>query len=439
MAARRVLVPKTEVRFLPPELPVRNYAPVIADLHAHYPMHLRPRIEGGIVKLVASAPGRWRALDAVRSFVIRTASLFGNYRRYDSGPRVTVPLMHSGGVGVALSALYSPFDEMDLAKKYGSPPDGSYFPTLLRQLSDVETEVANEQVGRARIAHDPDELERGLAAGEAVLIHCVEGGFHLGPTPEEIDANVTELAKRGCLYITLAHLFYRSVATNVNAIPFLPTSIYDRFFPMPPDTGLTDLGRAAVRAMVRERVIVDLSHMAERAIAEALDLLDELDPGREAPVIASHAGYRFGHDRYNLAPPTLERIAERDGIVGLILATHQAAEGLGHPDPPRGRPRGPLPPRRPHPRDHGLAPPHGHRHRLRRLHQADAPRPRGRGRHAPPRGRPPRPLRRGGRGRHRLRQRPAPRAHLLAGRAGGESAGGSGAASRSRIGSPRGR
>ncbi len=294
-------------------------------------MHLRPRIEGGIVKLVASAPGRWRALDAVRSFLIRTASLFGNYRRYDSGPRVTVPLLHSGGVGVALSALYSPFDEMDLAKKYGSPPDGSYFPTLLRQLEDVETEVANEQVGRARIAHDPDELERGLAAGEAVLIHCVEGGFHLGPTPEEIDANVTELARRGCLYITLAHLFYRSVATNVNAIPFVPTGIYDRLFPMPQDAGLTDLGRAAVRAMDRERVIVDLSHMDERAIAETLDLLDELDPERETPVIASHAGYRFGHDRYNLTPPTLQRIAERDGVVGLILATHQAADGLGHP------------------------------------------------------------------------------------------------------------
>jgi microsomal dipeptidase-like Zn-dependent dipeptidase len=304
---------------------------VIADLHAHYPMHTRPRIEGGIVKLVASAPGRWRALDAIRSAMIRTASLFGNYRRYDSGPRVTVPLLHSGGVGLVLSALYSPFDEMDLAKKYGSPPDGTYFPTLIRQLEDVEAEIEADQVGRARVAHDPDELERGIAAGEAVLVHCVEGGFHLGPTPDAIDANVAELARRGCLYITLAHLFYRSVATNVNAIPFLPTRVYDRFFPMPGDTGLTDLGRAAIRAMVREQVIVDLSHMDERAIGDTLDLLDEIDPERQAPVIASHAGYRFGDDRYNLTAPILERIADRDGVIGLILATHQAADGLGHP------------------------------------------------------------------------------------------------------------
>ena len=305
---------------------------MIADLHAHYQMHLRPRVKGVLVRLVASAPGRWSALDLVRSGLIRTASVFGNYQRYDSGPRVTVPLLHAGGVGVAFSALYSPFDEMDLAKRYGSPPDASCFPTLIRQLEDVEAEVASDHVGRAQVVHDPDELERVIAAGEVALIHCVEGGFHLGPTPDAIDASVSELAKRGCFYITLAHLFYRSVSTNVNAIPFLPTRIYDRFFPMPPDTGLTDLGRAAVRAMVRERVIVDLSHMDARAIDDTLGLLDGLDPAQEVPVIASHAGYRFGHEAYNLTPETLERIAARDGVVGIILATHQAADGLGHPN-----------------------------------------------------------------------------------------------------------
>jgi microsomal dipeptidase-like Zn-dependent dipeptidase len=305
---------------------------VIADLHAHYPMHLRPKVRGSIVKLVASAPGRWRTLDAIRSFLIRAVSRVGNYQRYDSGPRVTVPLLHGGGVGVAMSVLYSPFDEMDLGKRYGSPPDGTYFPTLLRQLEDVEAEVEAEHPGRARIVHDPDELERTIALGEVALIHCVEGGFHLGPTPDAIDAAVSELAGRGCFYITLAHLFYRSVATNANAIPFIPGRVYRRLFPMPEGTGLTDLGRAAVGAMIRERVIVDITHMDEAAIDETFALLDQLDPQREAPVIASHAGYRFGADRYNLSAETIERVAERDGIVGLILATHQAADGLGHPD-----------------------------------------------------------------------------------------------------------
>ena len=54
-------------------------------------------------------------------------------------------------------------------------------------------------------------------------MHCIEGGFHLGATPEEVTAHVHELADRGVAYITLAHLFWRRVATNAPALPFLPT------------------------------------------------------------------------------------------------------------------------------------------------------------------------------------------------------------------------
>jgi membrane dipeptidase len=304
---------------------------VIADLHAHYPMHLRPKVHRGLVRLIASAPGRWRLLDEVRSVLVRTASLFGNYQRYDTGPRVTVPLLHAGGVGLALSVLYSPFDEMDIRKRYGSPPDSTYFPTLIRQLDDIEAEVARDHVGRARIVHHPDELKAAADAGEVALVHCVEGGFHLGGMPDEVGRNVADLASRGCFYVTLAHLFYRSVATNVNAIPFLPDSLYFLAFPMPEEVGLTELGRAAVTAMVREHVLIDLSHMSAAGVDQTLALLDELDPDRAVPVIASHGGYRFGRDPYNLSVETIERIAAREGVIGLILAVHQAADGLGHP------------------------------------------------------------------------------------------------------------
>lgn len=283
-----------------------------------------------MVDLVASAPGRWRLLDATRALLLRTASRFGNYRSFESGPRVTVPLLRAGNVGVALSVLHSPFDEMDLGKRYGSPPDSSYFPTLMRQLEDVEREVADEFAGLARVAHDPRELDATLAAGETALVHCVEGGYHLGATIDEVDANVTKLARHGCAYITLAHLFYRGVATNVNAIPFLGDRTYDFLFPMPKRVGLTALGEAAVRAMVRERILVDLSHMSRRALEDTFALLDQLDPGREVPVAATHVAYRYGHDDYNVTAETVEKIAERGGVIGLILAEHQAADAFPH-------------------------------------------------------------------------------------------------------------
>src|SRR5436305_9762981 len=116
-------------------------------------MHLTP--EGGrdVRKLIGAPAGRWRFLDRARSALVRLASRFGNYASFESGPRVTVPLLRSGGVGVALSVLYSPFDEMDLGKRYPALPDATYFPSLLRQLEDVEAEVAREFTGLARVVH----------------------------------------------------------------------------------------------------------------------------------------------------------------------------------------------------------------------------------------------------------------------------------------------
>ncbi|MGB2711166.1 MAG: hypothetical protein WBC33_06580, partial [Conexibacter sp.] len=114
---------------------------MIADLHAHYPMHLLP--EGGEpLDLLASAAGRERLLDRVRARLVGLASRFANYRSLSSGPRVTIPALRSGGVGVALSVLYSFFDELDLGESYGAPPRADYLPRLVRQLELVETEVA---------------------------------------------------------------------------------------------------------------------------------------------------------------------------------------------------------------------------------------------------------------------------------------------------------
>src|SRR5436309_10758442 len=115
-------------------------------------MHLMPAGRGSVLDLVGSPAKRWRALDRIRSALLRLASRFANYRSFESGPRVTVPLLRAGDVGVALSVLYSPFDEMDLLKRYPALPDASYFPTLLRQLEDTEAEVARDFSGLARVA-----------------------------------------------------------------------------------------------------------------------------------------------------------------------------------------------------------------------------------------------------------------------------------------------
>jgi microsomal dipeptidase-like Zn-dependent dipeptidase len=300
---------------------------MIADLHAHYPMHLVEKLHGSPLDAITTGSGRRRLRDSIRAWLVGLASRFHNYRSFSSGPRVTVQSLQDGGVNVTLSVLYSFFDEVDLDQPYGAKPEPGYIDDLIGELDLVEANIAGEHADAAVVAHTPAELDAALASGKVALVHVVEGGYHLGRTPEAVDSAVTQLARRGVAYVILAHLFYRQIATNAPALPFLSDRVYRWLFPQP-ELGLTELGRAAVLAMVREHMLIDLSHMTPRAFRDTLTLLDDVDPGRKAPVLFSHGGYRFGDQQYLPDENAVRAIAARDGLIGLIFAQHQLLDGL---------------------------------------------------------------------------------------------------------------
>jgi microsomal dipeptidase-like Zn-dependent dipeptidase len=296
---------------------------VIVDLHAHYPMHLVPRPRVRVWRLLWSRGERRRLRDLVRALLVALASLFANYRSPFSGPRVQLGYLQAGGVGVALSVLYSFFDEIDVVG--GIKPGSDYPDTLMGQLDLVERELADDHAAAALVAHDPAEL---AARGDKVaFIHAVEGGFHLGADPAQVAQSIERLAARGVAYVTLAHLIWREVATDAPALPFLTDEEYRKWLPQPAE-GLSELGRAAIEAMVREHVLIDVSHMSGQSLSDTFELLDRLDPDRSVPVLATHGGFRFGSQQYMLDAPTLQQIAARDGLVGLIFARHQLEDGL---------------------------------------------------------------------------------------------------------------
>jgi microsomal dipeptidase-like Zn-dependent dipeptidase len=296
------------------------------DLHIHFPMRLLGGVEAP--RDVAAGMLRVRGRDAgrLRAAVLALAARLFNFRHWGSTWRVTPELLRRGGVSVACSVLYRPFSEMDLDEPYGAPPEPGYYAKLLELMDAVEREI--ERSG-GRLVRSSDDLDRaGLR-----YVHCIEGGFHLGATPEEVTAHVHELGDRGVLYITLAHLFWRGVATNTPALPFLPDAVYNVLFPQRPGLGLSPLGEAAVKAMYERRVLIDISHMREDAIEETFRIVEALDAetGRDPrayPLIVSHAGYRFGGQRYNLTDAAVARIAGRGGVIGLIFAQHQLKDGL---------------------------------------------------------------------------------------------------------------
>jgi membrane dipeptidase len=75
--------------------------------------------------------------------------------------------------------------------------------------------------------------------------------------------------------------------------------------------GLTELGRQLLKAMTRQRVILDLSHMADEAVADAFSIW-------RGPIMASHSNSRdlVPGDR-QVTDDTVREVARRGGIVGV--------------------------------------------------------------------------------------------------------------------------
>jgi microsomal dipeptidase-like Zn-dependent dipeptidase len=294
---------------------------MLVDLHAHFPMHLVPEAgQRTHEHMRAWSRRRWQA--RLVDFISRSA----NYQGPRGTPSVTEALMREGEVGVALSVLYAPFDEMDLGRPYGAPPRDDYFDDVLAELQTVEDHVAGHPADVA-LAHSPAELDALIGGDRPALIHCIEGGVHLGGSDREVSENVRTLARRGVAYVTVAHLFWREVATNAPALPFLPDWLYHLVFPQP-KRGLSPLGHAAVEAMVREGILVDITHMSRMAVDDTFALLTRCDPDGRVPVIATHMACRFGGLEYCLDDQTIRRVSERGGVLGCILCSHYITSGL---------------------------------------------------------------------------------------------------------------
>jgi membrane dipeptidase len=88
---------------------------------------------------------------------------------------------------------------------------------------------------------------------------------------------------------------------------------------------LTDDGRALLAVMADLGMILDVSHMAEEGVLEAIDRYD-------GALIASHSNplARLPHSakpERHLSDRSIARIAERDGVIGVVLANYFLKDG----------------------------------------------------------------------------------------------------------------
>lgn len=95
---------------------------------------------------------------------------------------------------------------------------------------------------------------------------------------------------------------------------------------------LTSLGRELLEVMAGFKAILDLSHMAEESFLEAVDRY-------EGEIIASHSNSRrFRNSDRHLSDEMVRRLAERDGVMGVVVYNNFLSD-----DWRKGNPRSDVP------------------------------------------------------------------------------------------------
>jgi len=128
-------------------------------------------------------------------------------------------------------------------------------------------------------------------AGKIASLIGMEGGHSIGGSL----AVLRQMYALGARYMTLTH--------------FKNNAWADSATDKPAHNGLTDFGRQVVHEMQRLGMLVDLSHVSEQTMLDALDIA-------RAPVIFSHSNARTlnGHPR-NVSDAVLDRLKANGGIV----------------------------------------------------------------------------------------------------------------------------
>ncbi|MEM7042618.1 MAG: dipeptidase [Pseudomonadota bacterium] len=155
--------------------------------------------------------------------------------------------------------------------------------------------------GRFKVATSAAEIERCLKTGTVAATLHIEGAEAIDP-----DLNALEVFYRAGLR-SIGPVWSRPNAFGYG-VPFR--------FPSSPDIGpgLTDTGKALVKACNRLRILIDLSHLNEKGFWDVHKLSD-------APLVATHSNaHHLCPVSRNLTDKQLHAIRESDGLVGLNYA-----------------------------------------------------------------------------------------------------------------------
>ncbi|MEU9913275.1 dipeptidase [Streptomyces sp. NPDC051001] len=185
--------------------------------------------------------------------------------------------LRAGGVGAQYWSVYVRSDLPDAV------------PATLEQI-DCVRQLIDRHPADLRAALSAADMEAARAEGRIASLMGAEGGHSIANSL----ATLRALYALGVRYMTLTHNDNNDWADSATDAPRVG--------------GLSAFGRAVVREMNREGMLVDLSHVAATTMRDALD-------STLAPVIFSHSSSRAvcDHPR-NIPDDVLERLPANGGM-----------------------------------------------------------------------------------------------------------------------------
>lgn len=200
----------------------------------------------------------------------------------DSEPLHTdMDRLKAGGVGAQLWSIYIPASVTgDEAVRY-----------TLEQF-DITDRLIAQYPDTLEWAATAADIERIHANGKIASMAGIEGGHQIGNGNLAV---LRQFKRLGAIYMTLTH--------------GRTTGWVDSATDDPKHDGISDFGKSVLEEMNRIGMLIDLSHVTEAAMHDALDVT-------KAPVIFSHSSARaLGSHPRNVPDSVLERLSDNGGVV----------------------------------------------------------------------------------------------------------------------------
>jgi membrane dipeptidase len=245
-----------------------------------------------------------RAFDGHNDVLSRLHHAGGGNEEFLAGGdgHLDVPGARAGGLAGGVFAVFpcSPFrgEANPFTADYARPLDQPAALADALAMVDRLKAIEREADGAVRVVGDTAALDACLSDGSLAAVLHFEGAEAIGEGLDELG--------------TLYEAGLRSVGltwSRPNA--FGHGTTFD--FPGSPDQGpgLSDAGRALVRACNELGVVVDLSHLNERGFWDVAEL-------SEAPLVASHSNaHSLCPSPRNLTDEQLRAVGQSGGVVGI--------------------------------------------------------------------------------------------------------------------------